>query len=156
MHHHAAAATEKKLFYDPNTRQYFYTENLPHQHHHHQHHQIHHPQPQQPRVHTHFRPNMTHSGVFTNPNFHPYRNQPFNRSASNTSNNINNGNEFNNNNNNESNEPKTSVIITEVSDDEEENEFKLKAKNDKSNYVDAISLNGEEEELESESETNKK
>ena len=48
----------------------------------------------------------------------------------------------------ESNEAKTGVIITEVSDDEDENEFKLKAKSDKSNYVDAISLNGEEAEAE--------
>ena len=125
---------ENKYFYDPNTRQYFYTDarlNTNFIHNINPHHQF-------QRAQNNFRSNVTSSGVYTNPNMHNIRNQQFNH--------------LNRNENlNESVETKPSVIITEVSDDEDENEFKLKAKSDKSNYVDAISLNEEDVENENKS-----
>jgi len=131
-----ASINENKYFYDPHTRQYYYTTET-------RQNNTFRPNNFQPQPHhrfqNNFRPNFTQSGIFPNPNMQGFRNQQFNKNASNQNENL---NESTNS------EPKPSVIITEVSDDEEENEFKLKAKSDKSNYVDAISLN--EEEMENE------
>ena len=142
QHQRPQNLNENKYYYDPLTRQYFFTEQRPNSNFQHNNfNQSNHQQHQNHRFQNNFRPNFTQSGIFPNPNLHSFRNQQFNRNVSSQNENLNEST---------ASESKPSVIITEVSDDDEENEFKLKAKSDKSNYVDAISLN-EEEEMENES-----